>query len=191
MYANGVALGTTFVSPTNLSCVIGPAVPQTQIPGGICVNVQNTIGDVSNSAALVVGSGSNVGTLRRQPLAPSPGDTYAIVMEGAPPFAVFSLFADLGTVNPLPGFPDPVTDLVLAVSPFTGSAGPFLIVFDGLGVFGPPTGISYDGTGTFVIPGIVLPNPPLGLAVTIQAAYLDPTSPIGLRLTWAKFPEQL
>jgi hypothetical protein len=112
-------------------------------------------------------------------------------MEGAPPFATFSLFVDFGTVTPVPAFPDPITDLVLAVSPITGSAGPLLTVFDGLGVFGPATGIAFDGSGTFVIPGIVLPNPPLGLAVTIQAAYLDPTSPIGLRLTWARFPEEI
>ena len=191
VYANCVALPTTFVDSAHLTCVLGPSIPQTQIPGGLCINVQNTVADVSNSAALIVGSGSNAGTIRRHPLTPAPGEAYSIVMEGAPPFAILSLFVDFGTVTPVTAFPDPITNLVLAVSPITGSAGPLLTVFDGLGVFGPATGIAFDGAGSFVIPGIILPNPPLGLAVTIQAAYLDPTSPIGLRLNWARFPEEI
>jgi hypothetical protein len=195
VHANCVALATTYVNTTTLSCVLGPSIPQTQIAGGICINVQNNVqnsaADVSNTVALVVGSGNNIGTIRRQPLMPLPGSTYAIMVEGGLPFVPFSLFADLGTVTPLSGFPDPVSNFVLAVSPITGSAGPFIPLIDGLGIFGPATGTSLDASGKFVVPGIYLPNPSVGITATIQVAYLDPSSPIGLRLTWARFPEQL
>ena len=77
------------------------------------------------------------------------------------------------------------------MSPLTGSAGPYLVVFDGLGVTGSPSGASFDASGTFTIPGILLPNPPFGVSATVQAVYLDPSSPVGFRLTWARFPEQL
>jgi hypothetical protein len=161
------------------------------MPGGICFNVQNTVADVSKSVALPVGPGSNAGTIRRQPLAPSPGDTYSILVEGCPPFAPFTLMADLGTVTPVPAFPDATTNLVLAVSPFAGSAGPFYVLLDGAAIFGPSDGAAFDANGSFVLPGIGLPNPPIGITATIQIAYYDPTSPIGVRLTWARFPEQL
>jgi hypothetical protein len=155
------------------------------------MNVQNGIADVSNSVPLVVGSGNNAATIRRQPLAPAPGSVYAILMEGGPPLAPLTLVADLGTVTPVAAFPDPVTNFVLAVSPLTGSAGPYVVVYDGLGLYGPPSGTAFDANGNFVIPGIVLPNPPLGVSASVQALYVDPTSPLGVRLTWARFPEQL
>jgi hypothetical protein len=189
--ANGTPLATTMIDASTLSCELVPQVPQALIPGGICMNVSEPGVPVSNSVALVVGTGNNAGTFRREPFDPSPGDLYSIIMEGGAPFAPFTLLADFGVGSPVPGFPDPISNLVLAVSPFVGSAGPFVVVFDGMGIFGPPSGIAYDGSGSFVIPFIPLPNPPFGVAITLQAVYVDPTSPLGFRLTWARFPEQL
>jgi hypothetical protein len=191
VYANGIPLATTFASPTSLSCVLTPAVAQARLPGAICMNVQNTPSDVSNSVPLVVGSGHNAATIRRQPLAPAPGTIYSILIEGGPPLGPLTLAADFGTVTPLAAFPNATANLVLAVSPLAGSPGPFLVVFDGLGVYGPPSGAAFDASGRFVIPGILLPNPPLGVSATIQAVYPDPSSPFGFGLTWARFPEQL
>jgi hypothetical protein len=191
VHANCVPLATTYVSATSLTCTLPPSIPQTQIPGALCINVQNNLGEVSNGVALPVGSGNNAGTIRRSPLVPVPGGTYSIVLEGGIPGAPLTLLADLGAVTPLVGFPDPVSNFVLALSPLTGSAGPLVPVLDGLGLFGAPGGFAFDAAGRFVLPGIPLPVPPYGITATLQAAYLDPASPIGLRLTWAKYPESL
>jgi hypothetical protein len=189
VYANGAALPTTFLSPSALSCALPASIAQCRIFGALCINVQNTPDDVSNSVALPVGSGTNQGTIRRHPLAPAPGETFFLVIEGGPPFAVFSLLADLGNVTPVPAFPDPVSDMVLAVTFLTGSAGPFIPVLDGLGLFGPGLGVALDGNGSFSFGPIVLPDPGLGIVATLQAVCFDPSSPIGLRLTWARVPE--
>jgi hypothetical protein len=165
------------------------AVLQIQHLGAICFNVSDPGAATSNSFPLVVGGGNNAGTIRREPLVVPPGHFYSIVIEGGVPFAPVSLFADFGIVIPQAAFPDPVTNFVLALTPLTGSAGPFVVAFDGVGVFGPPQGITFDANGTFVLPGIQLPFPLFGVPVTLQAVYLDPTSPLGFRLTWAKFPE--
>ena len=69
------------------------------------------------------------------------------------------------------------------------SHGPLIPLIEGLGVFGPATPIPFDAQGRFALPGIVLPNPAINLTLTIQAAYLDPAAPLGLRLTHAKWPD--
>ena len=66
--------------------------------------------------------------------------------------------------------------------------GPWVPVVDGLGVFGPMDGSAFDSQGVFRITNLTMPNPALGVDVVIQAAYLDPGSPIGLTLTWALYP---
>jgi hypothetical protein len=190
VHANCVPLTTTYVNQTTLNCTLPTSIPQTQIPGALCINVQNGV-VVSNSVALRCGPGNNQGTMRRDPLVPTPGGFYSLLIEGGAPFAPFTLVGDLGTVTPVPGFPDAANDYVLAVTPATGSAGPLVPVLDGLGLFGPAGPFALDGAGKFTIPGIYLPSPPVGITATLQVAYLDPTSPLGVRLTWARFPEQL
>jgi hypothetical protein len=190
VYANGVALPTEAGGPTSLACTLTPDVQQAVLPGGVCFNVASATGDVSGSVALVVESGANAGTIRRHPLAPQPGDSFVWVLEGGLPFAPLTLVADLGVGTPLVGFPDATSNLVLAVSPLTGSAGPLIPLVDGLGLFGAPQGVGYDANGTFVFPPITLPDPPFGITATLQAAYFDPSSPVGIRLTWARFPER-
>jgi Subtilase family len=191
VHANCVPLTTTYVNATTLTCTLPASVPQTQIAGALCINVENNASEVSNSVALVVGAGGNAGTIRRHPLVPTPGGTYAILIEGGVPNAPFSLFGDLGTVAPVSAWPHVFANFVLSISPLTGSAGPLVTVFDGLGVFGPPGPFVLDAAGNFAIYGITLPQPAIGITATLQAAYVDPTSTIGLRLTWARFPETL
>jgi beta-lactamase superfamily II metal-dependent hydrolase len=191
VFADGFALPTVVAGATLATANLSTEVPQTVRPGGVCVNVQSPTGDVSNSAALVVDGGQNAGTIRRQPLAPQPGTPFVWVLEGGPPLAPVTLVADLGAALPFAPFPDAANNLVLAVSPVTGSAGPLIVLVDGMGLFGPPQGAAYDANGKFVCPLVLyLPDPPLGINATLQAAYPDPSIPLGIRLTWARYPER-
>jgi hypothetical protein len=189
--ANETALATTFVSSTTLTALLPPTIPQTQLRGGIAINVQNAVADVSNTLALVVGGGSNQGTIRRQPLMPNPGDLFQVKMEGGTPFMPLTALLDFGTVTPFYPFLDPAQDLVLSVTSLTGSAGPLFPLFDGIGLFLPPDGTAYDATGTFTTPAFALPLPLFGVTFTVQGLYLDLAAPNGFRLTWAKFPETI
>ena len=189
--ANGVALATTFVSPTTLLADLPPTIPQTQVIGGIAINVQNGVNDDSNGKALIVGAGSNQGIIRRRPLIPNPGDFFQVVMEGGTPFAPMTALLDFGVGTPVYPFLDPVQDLVLAVSPLTGSAGPMLPLFDGMGLFLPTDGSAYDATGTFTTPLLFMPIPSAGLTFTVQGIYLDLAAPNGFRMTWARYPDSI
>lgn len=189
--ANSVALATTYVSSTMLLADLPPAIPQTQFIGGIAINVQNGVDDDSNGKALIVGAGSNQGIIRRRPLLPNPGDVFQVVMEGGTPFAPMTALLDFGFGTPVYPFLDPAQDLVLAVSPSTGSAGPLLPLFDGMGLFMPPDGSAYDATGTFTTFPLLLPIPAAGLTFTVQGIYLDVAAPNGFRMTWARYPDSI
>ena len=144
-----------------------------------------------DSVALPVGgSWSNQGTIRRAPMDVGPGQPYSMVMEGGSPFAPVTVLADLGVVNPVAPFPTGAENLVISLSPFAGSAGPLIPVFDGLGLFGPAIPFAYDANGKIVVPGFVLPPVPLGISATLQAVYFDPGNPTVLKLTWARTPDQ-
>lgn len=96
------------------------------------------------------------------------------------------VFSPAPGASAIPGFPikvprNPAADLVLAVNSAT-----LIPVIDGLGVFGAPSFIAFTsdpaGTppgGVVTIPGITQPNPPLGIAATLQYVYLDASHPIG------------
>lgn len=186
--ANGVMQSASPGTPTQIQVLIDPAaVLQATLPGAIAINVENTVTAVSNTVALVVGSGSNLGTIRRQPLNPAPGQAYAGVLEGGHPNAVFTMVADFNNPPPVTAWPDAQVNLVLSVA----TAGPPVPIVDGFGLFSPATGATLDGNGGFVAAGFSLPSPPLGLSNTTQAVYADPTAPIGFRLTWARYPGNL
>lgn len=190
VYANGVPLATVS-GGTTLTASLPSSIPQAREPGGIAINVANGTFAVSNTRALVVGGGSNAGTIRRHPLDPAPGQAYAAVLEGGTPNAVFSLYVDLGTQPPVTAFPDPAADLVLAVTPYAGSPGPMIPLVEGLGIFGPATLTALLPDGSFNLPGFVVPATPFGIDLTLQAVYLDPSALYGFRLTWARRPDQL
>lgn len=193
VHFNGTPAPTSYVGPASLTAIFSPStVPQATRPGGIAVNVANAAGAVSNTLVLELGSppGANGGTIRRQPLAPAPGQSYTALMEGCTPFQIFSLYVDAANVPPVEHFPDLAADQVLAVSPLV-SPGPFLPLVEGLGIFGTATPIPLSAQGSFSIPGFVLPNPAINLDLTVQGVYLDPSAVHGFRLTWARWPDRL
>ncbi len=192
VHADGEAVPTTLVNSNTLQVTVTPDVPQSQRRGAIAIHVANTELAVSAGAALQVGGGQNAGLIRRQPLSPAPGVAYAALLEGGRQNAIFSLFIDLENPTPLYPFIDGTMNQVLAVSPLAGSAPQsWIAIIDGLGLLGPATGATLDSAGSFVIPGFVRPNPPVGLSLTVQGVFQDPTVPAGFRLTWARYPDQL
>ncbi len=193
--ADGTPLSTTFVDPSRLTCTLGPGVPATLRPGGIALSVQNGAATplaVSSAWALTVGTATaNRGTIRLTPLVPAPGETFGIALENCID-GLFSLYADAGNYPPLAPFPDATTNMVLSVGPLVGTGAPFIPLVEGFGFFGPPSGATLTNGGEFILPPIFTrPNPPIGLDVTLQGVFLDPTSPLGVRLTWARFPLSL
>lgn len=192
-YANGAPLATTYVSATQLSVLIDPTIPQAPLPGGIAITVENGPSQVSNAVALVIGGGTNAGTIVRAPRAAPPGTPFSFRVEGGIPGAALTLAVDLGTPSVVIGWPTAAADMVLAVG--TSMLVPLR---DGMGVFGTPDGTVFSpmptGTapgGVYVLPGVIAPNPPLGVDIVIQAVYVDPASPTGYRLTWARYPDQI
>ncbi len=191
IYANGTPLATTFVDASTLTANLPASVLQTQRLGGVAMNVTNGDLAVSGTIPVLVGAGSNYGTLRRHPLAPAPGDPYSIFLEYGYPDAPLTIIVDAGNPTPITPWPDPTSNFVLAVTDLAGSPGPWIPILDGIGIFGPSTGSTFDAFGAFTIPGLSLPNPSLGVDLTAQAVFLDPAAPLGFTLTWARFPESL
>ncbi len=194
-WADGIALPGAFNSSTSMTVLIGPSIQGALRPGALAIVVQTTIGPVrlqSNARALVMGSGNNQGTFQYVPVDAGPGTPVTFRFEGMLPGAPITVIADLTAPLPLAPFPDASTNMVLSVY------ASMLPVVDGLGLFGPPAPVTttFDPAatapgGVFEIPGLVIPNPPLGVDAALQAVVLDPSSPIGLRLTWARFPLSL
>ncbi len=189
VFANGVQLTTSFVSAGQLTAQLPATIQQTRSLGGIWIAVETSAGVTSNFVEVVVGGGMNHGTVGHVPLLDPvpPGIPFSVNIEGCAPSQPFFLLGDASLPAPVGGWPTPAADMVLSV----GSG--FFVILDGIGTFGPPLpwavtsptapGNSPPG-GAFVLPGLMNPSPPLGLHFTLQTLYLDPTSPLGFRLTW-------
>jgi len=193
-YADGYALPTTYANSSTLSCAIGPSVLGALRRGGLAIAVENAHTVPSNAIACPVGGlGSNAGTVIRNPLDPLPGEPYAARCEGGLPGAPLLLLADLTNPAPVHPWPSPAADFVLSVRGSQPAVpGDWFVIVDGIGVFGPPgPGVTYDALGEFIVPGLTLPNPALGWTITVQGAYIDPGSPVGFTLQWARYPDQL
>jgi hypothetical protein len=173
-----------------LRAPLGPSILQAQRPGAIAINVANADDAVSNTVALVVGSGLNQGTIRRHPLNPVPGQSYAAMVEGGAANALFSLYIDLENPQPLTSFPNATANQVCAVYP-ASSGALFFALIEGIGIYAPPSGLALGQDGGSTIPGFVRPNPALGLDLTVQGIFLDPSAPFGFKLTWARWPDSL
>ncbi len=191
VYADGIALTTTFVSSTQLQALVGPNVPGTQQVGGVSIAVENSHFAPSSARGLPVGSGSNVGTIVLNPLDPFPGEVFSIVLEGGRASAPLSLIIDFSAFAPIFPFPDPVANLVLSVRPDGFGQPDWALLSDAIGLYGPPSGFTYDALGRIVIPGLVRPNPPLMLSSILQGVYLDPTAPYGIRITLPRYAGQI
>ncbi len=185
---NGLPLSTTYVTSGRLDATLPAGMTVLREIGGITVHVSTGSDSESNAVALRVGTGTNQGTIRLAPPSPAPGTSFSLFLEGGLPNAPITYVLDLGNPDPVGAFPESVTNLVLGV----GSPG-MLVLFDGSGVLAPPVPAAFapdpNGTapgGTFVLPGITMPSPALGVTLSAQALYPDPAAPLGFRLTWAR-----
>jgi hypothetical protein len=190
-YADSTALPTVFFGSTLIQASVGPAVPGALRRGGLAIAVENGHLAPSNAIALPVGGGSNQGTIVRHPLDPAPGEPYAAMLEDGFPSAPLVLIVDLLNPGPLYPFPDPSADFVLSIRPNGFGQPTWLPLLDSIGLSGTPFGPTYDATGRLFLPGFAEPNPALGIALTVQGAFVDPTAPAGYRITWPRFPDEL
>ena len=189
-YANSTPLPTTFVNSSTVTCLVGPTVPQALLIGGIAIAVENSHLGWSNAKGLRVSVGNNQGTLVRHPLNPNPGETYAAFFEGGYPLAPLTMIIDVTNPAPVHPFPNAAGGYVLSVRP-AAIGDPTWLALDGIGIYGPPIPLAFNATGTATFPGFVAPNPPVGVNLTVQAVFLDPTSAFGYHLTWGRFPDSL
>ncbi len=190
-YADSTALPTVVFGSTLIQASIGPNVPGATRRGGLAIAVENGHLSPSNALGLAVGGGSNRGTIVRHPLRPSLGEAYSAVLESGTPSAPLVLLADLQTPAPVYPFPNASADFVLGVRPAAIGQPDWLPLIDSIGIYGAPFGPNLDAGGRLVLSGFVAPSPALGISLSLQGAYLDPTSPAGFRMTWSRFPDEL
>lgn len=190
-FADSSPLPTVPFGTTLLQVSVGPTVLGALRRGAVAIAVQNGQAAPSNAIALPVGGGSNQGTIVRHPLNPNLGQVYAAEIENGVPNAPFLLIVDV--LNPVPvfPFPDASANFVLSVRPFGIGQPNWLLLTDSIGVFGPPFGPNLDASGKTLLAGFAAPNPALGVSLTLQGAFLDPTSVSGYRITWPRFPDSL
>ncbi len=191
VYADGVFLQSLVFSDTLITCQLSGLVAGRAREGGIAISVTNGFASPSNTIGLRCGTSDNLGTVNINPVRILDGQPFSVLVEGGVPLAPFSLIADVPPAEPLVLATTPPQ--VLGVLQTTSVA-----LIDGLGILGPaaPFTLSAAGTGTppggqFTLPGFVAPASPVGAEIALQAAYLDPSSPIGLRLTWTFAPLRL
>ncbi len=181
VFAQDTPCLTTWLSPSQLQALIpgNLSVPAPGSPGGIVISVASSSGFPTNRLVLTVGAGQNEGHQVITPYGSSPGSAAVLSLAGGAALAPLTLAIDpaLTTVYP---FPDVPSSFVLGV----GSPG-MSFVFDGLGIApGSALPTALDSQGGLSIP-LVLPTPPLwGSTGSMQAAFLDPSSPLGMTLTW-------
>ena len=198
VYANGQPVPTTVTNPFTLTFQVANTIPQASLDGALVIAVTNTYGFESNRVALPIEVspgviGSNQGTPSFFPLGSTPGQSVQFLLDGVQVGVPLTLMVDTATPPPIFPLLSVPGDLVLGVVP---GAATFFTIVDGLGLFGPadPNGHTSNSTGFpppggfFSMPGFTLPNPPLGVSMSIQAVYTDPTSPFGWRLSWTLFP---
>ena len=190
VHADGFALPTTYLGPTSLMVLVDASILGTQRRGAVAIAVENGHFAMSNAMALTVGgTAGNAGTVSRHPLAPYPGEPYSAYLEGGAPNRPLVLLADLSNPTPVTSWPDPSANMILSVRDQPGTN--WFVLADGIGIFQMPDGSSCNANGVFELGGFVLPTTPLGIDMTVQGAYIDPSSPVGFRLTWARFPDRL
>lgn len=197
--------GVISASATSVTLRVSPAISGALSRGALAISVANGACAVSNTIAVPLEPSPDVrdnqGTIRTEPLAFSPGDPLSVILEGCAANQAYTLVYELG-IPAISGnyggtSPCPVQVLGPQNSCFVLQGfGPASVpIVDGVGLYGPanPLGItvlSSAGTapgGEVRLPtGVVAPNPPLNITVTLQAVYLDPNAPDGWRLTWAR-----
>ena len=198
VFVNGQPTIPTLISAASLMFQVNTIVPQLFLPGAATVTVVNPPNVVSNQVALVVQPstsawGNNMGTIGFRPPGYTPGQSIQLSMEGVWANVPFTLMADTATPIPVFPFPTAQSHFVLGVAPGTST---FFSVMDGIGIFGPPNPLAVTQSlapatppgGGFLTPPFTTPNPPSGVAMSLQAVYPDASVPLGWRLSWTRFP---
>ncbi len=187
---NGIPKPTLVIDSGTLRFSLVASLPELQQRGAIVLNVRNPgpSGNAdSNSFAVRVGSGgSNSGLIAHLPAVPVPGGYFGLTVEGGTPGQLYTLIVDSAPPPPLFPFATPTADQVLSVRPLPGGPGIWAAPVDGLGIYGPSTGAAFNAGGAHLPFSFPLPNPALGIALTLQGVFLDPAAPEGYYLTWAR-----
>ena len=173
---------TTFISSSALSGMLTSACPGAGRTGAIAVSVfdptQST--PASNATHLQVNSmGQNLGLLTMSPPNPSPGAPITCTIGGIRTNTyVYLVMSPTPTVSIFP-WPTYIEQQVLGLNLSSTS-----IIIDGInqGVVSVPMPLTGGGGAGFSFPAM-LPSPPVGRTISFQAAFLDPTSLLGYRLT--------
>jgi len=193
---DGMPAPTTFIDANHLSATlhISAAVLTPPHAAGYALSVQNSPGAQSNALALEFGNADNAGAIVRQPPVPAAGATFRWILDGGHAGAPVTFAGAAGSFDPATGVPLPGLNLVVGID-----AAAAIPLVDGLGLFGATDGTlltspdPYAGIpgGRLVLPPLAMPQAPLGLTFTLQAAWVDPSAPLGFRLSWPKPGETL
>lgn len=184
VFADRTPLVTTFQSASALSATLTSACPGAGRVGAIAISVVDGAVSPTTSNALpltINAAGSNAGQLTVTPPGAAPGTPVTFTIGG-----IGVNTYPLLVVSPVPPaalypWPTYVENYVLGISLSSTT-----IVLDGIsqGVVSVPMPTTGAAGGGIAIPAY-LPNPPLGQTLTFQAAWLDPSSSLGYRLTHA------
>jgi hypothetical protein len=194
--ANGVALPSTWVSATTMTCVVDASFAPATTTGGFALTAEQTLNGLgpvcSNAVAVTVGAAGavdNAGTVTVVPRPAAPGAEFFVRVETNVVGSALTLVADFSQTTLVPFSPLPGFDVMLGVLFGT----PFPLV-DGLGLFGAPADASFradslagfgvpNPRGVFDLRGLVAPPVPFGVTFQLQAIYADPASPVGINVT--------
>jgi hypothetical protein len=180
VYVDGTPLPTTQFDAFVLQVLLPLSLPGLSAPGAIAVNVTNGTA-TSNTVAFTIGAAPSSGTVTLLPPAPAPGSLASLEVETGLPGTILTLVAS----NP-PASTWTHAGLLVGIE-----LQSMIPLADGLGLFGPLDGTTIGVNGypqrySFRIDGLTMPNPPLGIAVAIQALRPAPGTSAGITLTWPR-----
>lgn len=170
----------------------------TQVNGNLALSLVTGSGETSNIVVLPIGNGFNQGVISRDPIAPSAGDAFDLVLSGGATGQPFSLIFDLDPLASTSSLlqTSPTSGVSLNVRPFAPpQAGTWSAAIDGIGLYRQPEpNVVFGATGppadSFRLRGLFLPPTPLGVTGTLQAVYLDPAAAGGFNVTWARHADR-
>lgn len=194
VHANSDPVPTTYLSPSAVQATLSAAtIESLQVRGGLPLTISNGARATSEVAILQIGGASNRGYIRRDPVSPAPGDSYAAVIEDTAPLQPFIFLLDLQPITQTTIYPffDPSADFALNVRPWYAGIPDQIVLLDSIGLTGPPTPILTSANSDLRLDGLQRPNPAMGISYTTQVFYLDPANPVGYGISWARNPDRL
>lgn len=184
VFADRTPLATTFQSASALSAVLTSACSGATRTGALAISVVDGANPPTTSNAIpltIYAAGSNAGQLTISPPG-APAGTPVTFTIGGIGVNTYPLLV----VSPVPTaaiypWPTYIENYVLGISLASTT-----IVLDGIsqGIVSGPMPTTGAAGGGIAIPAY-LPNPPIGQTLSFQAAWLDPSSSLGYRLTHA------